>query len=333
MTAQAVNPRVSIIIPCYRQAQFLDEAVCSALGQSYQPVEVLVVNDGSDDDTEAVAARFGDRIHYLYQSNRGLPAARNTGIAQATGTWLKFLDADDRLHPDQVAWHMESLAGRTDAVSMTGVRFFREDDPQQFEDHAPAADALIPFLLAENDQWIPPLGYLVPAELTKAVGCFDPALTCLEDWDFFSRVGLLDPPLVVDRRIGAYYRLRRGSMSANRPNMAATRARLVIGLHDLLREHDGGRWFGRDLLESEQLSYQQLVALGIEDRGLLAALLGRIQELQHREGFGMFGWRFRLMARLLGYARAERVRAGAVRLLGIRPPECLDTGSWREVPR
>lgn len=332
MTVGTSNRLVSIIIPCYRQAQFLDEAVQSALGQSYQPVEVLVVNDGSDDDTEAVAARYGDRIRYLYQPNRGLPAARNTGISCAGGAWLKFLDADDRLHPDQVAWQMESLAGRTDAVSLTGVRFFREDAPQQFEDHTPAAEALIPFLLAENDHWIPPIGYLVPAALTKAVGCFNPELTCLEDWDFFSRVGLLGPPLLTDRRVGAYYRLRRGSMSANRPNMATTRARLMIGIHDLLRDCHGGRWFGRELLESEQLTYQHLVMLGIDDRALLAELLARIEELQHREGFGAFGWRFRLLARLLGYARAERVRAGAVKFLHIRPPECLDTGNWREVP-
>src|SRR5690349_757340 len=98
------DPLVSVIIPCYRQGQFLRTAIDSALAQSYPHIEVLVVNDGSDDDTETIAQSYAGRIQYLHRANGGLSAARNTGILQARGTYLKFLDADDHLHPEQIAW-------------------------------------------------------------------------------------------------------------------------------------------------------------------------------------------------------------------------------------
>src|ERR1700761_1458333 len=108
------DPLVSVIIPCYKQAQYLPEAVESVLAQTYPHVETIVVNDGSPDDTEAVAGRYGDRIRYVWRPNGGISAARNTGITQARGAYLKFLDSDDLLHPEQIARQMEALAGRDD---------------------------------------------------------------------------------------------------------------------------------------------------------------------------------------------------------------------------
>src|SRR5437868_12767968 len=104
-------PLVSIIIPCYNQAEFLSEAIDSALAQTYRPIEVLVVNDGSPDETEKVARSYGERIEYISRDNGGLSAARNTGIARARGCYLKFLDSDDQLHPAQIARQVEALAG------------------------------------------------------------------------------------------------------------------------------------------------------------------------------------------------------------------------------
>jgi hypothetical protein len=330
MSPTPAVPLVSIIIPCYRQGRFLSTAIDSALAQGHPRIEVIVVNDGSDDDTEAVASRYGDRLRYVYRTNGGLSAARNTGIAQAQGALVKFLDADDHLHPEQVAWHVEALAGRTERVSLTGVRLYRDGAPEDFEDHTPQVRDLIPFLLQDDNYWLPPIAYLVPASLARTVG-FDESCRCLEDWDFFSRLGLCNPEVVSDQRIGAYYRLRPGSMSANRRAMTLTRARLLIGLHDQLRPRGRPDWFGLDLLKAEQGSYQQLVGLGAEEPHLLDGLLARIEELQRRVGFGQFGWRFRMLARLAGYGRAERIRSRVVKLLGIRPPESLDMGAWREM--
>src|SRR6202007_291490 len=100
--AMSKQKLASVIIPCFNQARFLGEALESALAQSYGSCEVIVVDDGSTDETAKVAAAF-NRIRYLSQTNRGLAAARNAGLKASAGRYLVFLDADDRLLPDAVA--------------------------------------------------------------------------------------------------------------------------------------------------------------------------------------------------------------------------------------
>ncbi len=325
------TPLVSVIIPCYKQADYLPATIDSVLAQTYPSVEAVVVNDGSPDDTEAVAQRYGERIRYVWRPNGGISAARNTGIAHARGAYLKFLDSDDLLHPEQLSWQMDALQGRDDAVSFTGCRLFRDGHPEQYLDHIPAANALLPDLFRGDYDWGGIHCYLFPRRLVEAVGGFVEGVHAAEDWYFFCQVGLHGPEFKLDPRIGCYYRQRAGSVSANRQGWVRSQAKLILQLHDILRERGRADWFGRTLLEFEQGSYEEMVAQRIEDADLLAGMLQRIQELQHRLGmFGKYGWRFRVMARVLGYARAERLRAFLVRLLKVRPPETLDTAAWRQ---
>lgn len=322
------QPLVSVIIPCYRQARYLAEAIDSVLAQRHPAVEAIVVNDGSDDDTETVARRYGERIRYVWRPNGGISAARNTGIEHARGSYLKFLDADDYLHPEQIAWQLEAIGHSDNEVSFTGVRLFRDGHPQEHLDHVPPAKSLLPDMFKPLD-WGSILGFLFPTRLVREVGGFAEGVTHAEDWFFICRVGLLDPCLHVDPRIGCYYRQRAGSASANRTAWVKSQARLTIQLHDTLCQRDRRDWFGLDLLKFEQGAYESLVSQGEREPELLDGLLRRIQELQAREGFGNYGWRFRMLARVLGYARAERVRAFVVRTLNIRGPETLDTAAWR----
>ena len=87
---------VSVVIPCYNQAHFLGEAIESVLAQTYPHLEIVVVDDGSTDNTGEVAARYPG-VRYVRQENQGLAAARNTGLRHSSGDYLVFLDADDRL--------------------------------------------------------------------------------------------------------------------------------------------------------------------------------------------------------------------------------------------
>jgi glycosyltransferase involved in cell wall biosynthesis len=103
------NDLVSVIIPVFNGERFLAEAVESVIAQSYHPLEIIVVNDGSTDKTAEIAAGFGERVRYFYQANRGPAAARNRGIQAARGDMLCFLDSDDLWLPDTLAHQLARL--------------------------------------------------------------------------------------------------------------------------------------------------------------------------------------------------------------------------------
>jgi len=103
---------VSVIIPCYNAGRFLPEALKSVYAQTYREWEILLVDDGSTDDTPAVASAQGDRIRYFRQENRGAAAARNLGIARARGEFIAFLDADDVWLPSKLETQLRLFSRR-----------------------------------------------------------------------------------------------------------------------------------------------------------------------------------------------------------------------------
>jgi glycosyltransferase involved in cell wall biosynthesis len=115
--------KVSVIIPCYNCALFIDKAVGSVLSQSYDNWELLLVDNNSTDDTLHILKNYGaqypDRIKVLSELRPGAPAARNTGLRQATGEWIQFLDADDELLPGKLAHQVDLLntEGRIDIIA------------------------------------------------------------------------------------------------------------------------------------------------------------------------------------------------------------------------
>jgi glycosyltransferase involved in cell wall biosynthesis len=108
-------PSVSVVIPTYNRARVIGSAIGSVLDQSFGDVEIIVVDDGSSDDSAAVLAAFGDRIRLIRQPNRGVGAARNTGVRAATGNWIAFLDSDDQ-------WNSGKLEKQLDALQKYGTK-------------------------------------------------------------------------------------------------------------------------------------------------------------------------------------------------------------------
>jgi len=106
MTILSPPPLVSVIIPVYNCERYLAEAIESVLAQTYQPIEVIVINDGSTDDSEAVAKRFDSSIRYYAHPNKGLGATRNRGVELAQGHFIAFLDADDLWVADKIERQM-----------------------------------------------------------------------------------------------------------------------------------------------------------------------------------------------------------------------------------
>src|SRR5437867_450686 len=97
-----MNPLVSVIIPCFEQGRFLSDAIDSVLAQTYRNTEIIVVNDGSTDNTSEVAGRYGDRVRYFDLPHSGPSRPRNKGLCEARGEFVQFLDADDALLPTKL---------------------------------------------------------------------------------------------------------------------------------------------------------------------------------------------------------------------------------------
>lgn len=102
MPSSTDNPKVSVIVPLYNSERFVAAAVESILQQSYPPYEIIVIDDGSSDRSQEKLSPYRDRIHYIYQNNQGVAAARNRGIQQATGDLIAFLDHDDYWFPNKL---------------------------------------------------------------------------------------------------------------------------------------------------------------------------------------------------------------------------------------
>jgi hypothetical protein len=186
---------VSIVIPAYNQGHYLGAAIESALAQTYADVEVVVVDDGSTDDTKAVATRYADpRIRYVYQQNRGLAAARNTGIRESTGALLTFLDSDDLFLPSKVEVLLAAMDARPGLGFVAGQAVLIDEAGQRlgetFEEGPPATPT--DWLLGN------PLhvgSVLLSREWQSRVGLFDEALRSYEDWDLWLRLARAGCPM------------------------------------------------------------------------------------------------------------------------------------------
>lgn len=218
---------ISCIIPVFNGARYLGEALDSVLGQTYAPLEPIVVDDGSTDGTRDVVKAYGARVRYLYQANAGHAAARNLGLATARGEFVAFLDADDLWHPAKLERQMARFRVRPalDAC-VTFVRNFWSPEITA-RDRPPDDPGLT--------QPVP--GYrsvtlLARASLFVTVGPFDPALRHGNDTDWFLRaaergaVMELLPEVLVDRRLHAANRSRRLAAASHREYVRILKASL-----------------------------------------------------------------------------------------------------------
>lgn len=198
-----ILPLASIIIPTYNQARYLPAAVESALAQDYPALEIIVVDDGSNDETSAILGGYGARIVHLRQENRGLAAARNTGYRSSHGEYLLFLDSDDCIPREKLSRHIAWLNGCPEAVLAYSA--WRQLDPEGRllgEAHPRCPEELLPALLRREFFFFASSAVIRRAAFEQAGG-FDESLRWSEDADLWLRLakggavfGYLDEPLL-----------------------------------------------------------------------------------------------------------------------------------------
>lgn len=185
----APYPVVSVIIPNYNHAQYVGDAIRSVLAQTYRNYEIIVVDDGSTDNSREIVAQFGEKVKYIYQSNAGLSAARNTGIAQARGEFIGVLDADDMYEPDFMSVLVPILQSDQEAEAVyCGYRFVDVSNQPlpQVEARLIPPDRLFQALAEGN--FLVPESILVRKRCYDKVGMFDVNFRACEDVDMWLRI-------------------------------------------------------------------------------------------------------------------------------------------------
>jgi glycosyltransferase involved in cell wall biosynthesis len=210
-------PRISVVIPTYNREPFVAKAVRSALNQSFQDREIIVVDDGSTDQTRAALQSYRDRIQYIYQDNSGVSAARNAGVKAARGEWLAFLDSDDEWSAEYLSKQMKRAEEFPRVCMQTADCVFIGQDGRKnsyFDMNGAAAefkgeDYLFvrePFsFVIRHGPW--QVGStIIRREAIMKAGLFDTSLRISEDLDLMARVAQQGPFGMIREALVSVYR-------------------------------------------------------------------------------------------------------------------------------
>ena len=200
------NPKVSVIVPCYNQAQYLDESLTSIYNQTYTNWECIIVNDGSPDHTEEIALKWqakDSRFIYVYKENEGVSSARNLGIEKATSEFILPLDADDKFEPTFLEKAVKALIDNPEVgiVSSWGMFFTKDKNLQVYKSNAKSTSDL----LLSNSRWF--ISLLFRKESWEKAGKYDSDVrNGYEDWEFLLRVSALGCKVHIIEEVLFFYR-------------------------------------------------------------------------------------------------------------------------------
>ena len=258
-----MGDKISIIVPTYNRCGYLPQALESVLGQTYKNTEVIVVNDGSDDQTEAALAPFSGRFRYLKKENGGKSSAVNLGLQHATGAYVWVFDDDDIACADKLARHMDLFARHPEVgFTYSAYQEFRDDCPERIVREIPAPayprrEMLRRLLLTRN--FICGVSVVVRRSCYRTAGGFDERLLRSQDYDMWIRLarhfaaGAIEVPTVK-------VRLHRGDRGA-----ASDR-------------------FGFDHLPQKQHQYHRIVFKKVYDEIPLEEIFGDLSDPQAHFG-------------------------------------------------
>lgn len=223
------EPKVSVVIPAYNQAEYLDQAIQSALNQTYNNYEIIVVDDGSTDNSREVVGHFGNRVRYVWQKNLGLSAARNAGIRIARGEYIALLDSDDLFEPDFLSTLIMTLERnpRADAIYCVAqtVDLANNPLPQRI------GRVVLPELFYET---LLKGGFFPPTCMLAHKYCydnylFDESLRRVEDLDLWLKIARHYTVIGLDKVL-VRYRITPNSLS-NDPSLVLSHRLSILQTH------------------------------------------------------------------------------------------------------
>jgi glycosyltransferase involved in cell wall biosynthesis len=303
---------VSILIPAYNAEKWIVETIRSALDQTWPNKEIIIVNDGSSDNTLAIAKEFESKsVRVISQENKGASAARNTALHYAQGDYIQYLDADDLLAPNKIAEQLKVAdSGRTNRIlysSPFGVFYWRVEkvkfNPTSlWQDLTPLEWFINHF---SDNLWMSLAAYLVSRRLTEGGGPWDERLSLNDDGEYFCRVVAASESIKFVREAKCYHRtsgFNQLSLSTSESACISMLLSLKLSIRHLrsLEESERTRRASLSLLQmSLPFFYIQKTELLKEINTLALELGGELMVPR-------FSWKFNLVRRLFGWKIADK---------------------------
>ncbi len=207
-------PKISVIIPTYNRAHIVCETIDSVLAQTYKNYEIIVVDDGSEDNTKEILKKYGEKIIYIYQKNKGLPAARNTGIKHMKGEYAAFVDSDDLFLPTKLEEQMNVFDQNPEIAVVSTMAELIDDDAHKLAGYKPQAFNSCDFKGILESNFVVMSSTIVKKNVLLAVDMFDETLKTCEDWDIWIRI-LAEYKLYYLEKPLLKYRISADAMSKN----------------------------------------------------------------------------------------------------------------------
>jgi len=312
---------VSIIIPCYNAERWVGEAIDSCLAQTYRPLEIIVVDDGSTDGSLEIIKEYADShrdiVQYETGPNRGGCAARNRGIDLSNGDYLMFLDADDYISEDTITALVKLIvAQHKHVVGACRWHYLFETDHgwDAVQSEAPTVAETEDYLrLWIKGGFIPPVALLWPRKLIDSINGWDETLTANQDGDLMYRALLQGAKVFHTHEGSAYYRKHKSHMSVSSSRSKAayqSRFRVIEKVEHTLREQ--GR-LGDYAIELGQAYYSLAVGGFERDIDLARKALARSKDLAGNQAVtGTLV--HRILSRIIGLEQKEKLARNLAKL-------------------
>lgn len=310
------NPLVSICIPAFNSAAYIEQTFTSINNQTYKNLEIIIIDDGSTDATSSILKSITDkRLQYIYQENKGASAARNKAFQISTGSFIKFMDADDILSENFVEEQVLAIENESDCIASSKWGIFRKPDMSDFvfvkekvwKDMS-GIDWVIESLIDYGRNMTQPGIFLIPRKLIEQEGLWDESLSLIDDFEFMMRILTASKKVKFCQNAILYYRSGMAESLSRQISVkhldSAFRSQL-LGVETLLsrRNNDASRLAAANSL--------QLWAYGFYPNNIKYYLLfqKKIQELGGSSLKIEGGKIYKSISKILGWKMAKRFKS------------------------